>query len=247
MIDTLERLLAAQSVETVWTLLTEEMKEYGFDRLLYGYTVFRTEFGFGHKDDMLILNSHQDAYIDGFLEGEMFRTAPMVAWAVENTGAMSWSWIGREDVQLTPEQIKVVEFNRANDVEAGYTISFPSNSKRDKGAIALTARAGLTQCDVEGVWEKHGREIEAINQVAHLKLIALPFPKTQKKLSSRQREVLEWVGDGKTIADIATIMGRTPATVEKHLRNAREVLSVETTAQAVRKASLQNQMFVVET
>ncbi|MFO7771946.1 MAG: LuxR family transcriptional regulator, partial [Roseovarius gahaiensis] len=34
-------------------------------------------------------------------------------------------------------------------------------------------------------------------------------------------------------------------TVEKHLRLARQALGVETTAQAVLKAALQNQMFVV--
>ena len=57
---------------------------------------------------------------------------------------------------------------------------------------------------------------------------------------------MEWVGDGKTMADIAEIMGLTQATIEKHLRLAREALNVETTAQAVLKASFQNQIFVVD-
>ena len=67
-----------------------------------------------------------------------------------------------------------------------------------------------------------------------------------RKLTGRQREALEWVGEGKTTQDIATIMGLTQATVEKHLRLAREALGVETTAQAVLKASYQNQIFVIE-
>ena len=41
-------------------------------------------------------------------------------------------------------------------------------------------------------------------------------------------------------------MGLTPATVEKHLRLARQALSVETTAQAVLKAAFQNQIFFLE-
>ena len=40
-------------------------------------------------------------------------------------------------------------------------------------------------------------------------------------------------------------MGLTPATVEKHLRLARETMGVETTAQAVLKAAFQNQMFTI--
>ena len=57
--------------------------------------------------------------------------------------------------------------------------------------------------------------------------------------------MLEWVGDGKTAQDISTIMGVSPATIEKHLRLAREALDVETTAQAVLKASFQNQLYAV--
>ncbi len=74
----------------------------------------------------------------------------------------------------------------------------------------------------------------------------LPLSTARKSLTNRQREALEWVGDGKTTQDIATIMGLTPATIEKHLRLAREALDVETTAQAVLKASFQNQIFVLE-
>jgi len=58
--------------------------------------------------------------------------------------------------------------------------------------------------------------------------------------------VLQWVGDGKTTQDIALLMGLTAPTVEKHLRLAREALSVETTAQAVLKAAFANQMFVMD-
>ena len=81
----------------------------------------------------------------------------------------------------------------------------------------------------------------------HLKVISLPYNNLRCKLTRRQRQVLEWVGDGKTMQDIATIMGLTSATVEKHLRLARAALDVDTTAQAVLKASFQNQIFTFET
>ena len=84
-----------------------------------------------------------------------------------------------------------------------------------------------------------------MNNVAHLKIMNLPYTAARKMLTKRQRETLEWVGEGKTTQDIGVIMGLTPATVEKHLRLAREALDVETTAQAVVKASFQNQIFLV--
>ena len=74
----------------------------------------------------------------------------------------------------------------------------------------------------------------------------LPKFSPNTTLTKRQREVLEWIGAGKTTQDTAIILGLTPATVEKHLRLARESLNVDTTAQAVLKAAFLNQMFLIE-
>jgi LuxR family transcriptional regulator len=119
-------------------------------------------------------------------------------------------------------------------------------SVRSKGAIGLAAPADMSQNRVEEIWSRFGREIVVINNVTHLRITSMPFASARRALTPRQREALEWVGDGKTTQDIATIMGLTPATVEKHLRLAREALDVETTAQAVLKASFQNQIFIMQ-
>ncbi len=140
----------------------------------------------------------------------------------------------------------MVEFNLTMKVTSGYTISFKSVSPRSKGAISLAGRAGMSQDEVDAIWEEHGRDIHLMNNIAHLKILTLPYIPPNRGLTKRQREALQWVGDGKTTQDIALLMGLTSATVEKHLRLARESLSVETTAQAVLKAALHNQMFVVE-
>ncbi len=96
------------------------------------------------------------------------------------------------------------------------------------------------------MWSEFGEDIILINNITHLKILSLPYSPPNRGLTKRQREALQWVGDGKTTQDIAILMGLTSATVEKHLRLARDALSVETTAQAVLKAALQNQMFVME-
>ena len=220
------------------------MAEYGFDRLLYGFTRFKTANSFGDTDDILLLSNHERDYISKFVDGRMYLHAPMVRWATEHTGSRSWGWWQANLDQLTPEEKKVAQFNLSKGLNAGYTISFKGTSIRSRGAIALAAREDLEQADVDAVWKGHGRDIELVNNVAHLRMTNLPHP-GRRQLTQRQREALEWVGDGKTTQDIATILGLTTATVEKHLRLAREVLNVETTAQAVFKASIQNQIFVV--
>ena len=243
----LEKVLAASSIEEIWELHTAAMKAYGFDRLLYGFTRFRTSNSFGNIDDLLVLSNHSQDYLDGFVKSGLFHHAPMVKWAAANEGACSWRWI-EEQAQtgiLTASEQKVLDFNLKHGIRAGYSISFRDLSVRAKGAIGLTVREGMRQRDADQIMAEHGRDILIVNNVTHLRITAMPFASSRRALTPRQREALEWVGDGKTTQDIATIMGLTPATVEKHLRLAREALDVETTAQAVLKASFQNQIFIL--
>ncbi|GAA0292758.1 LuxR family transcriptional regulator [Rhodovulum strictum] len=244
-LEHLKAIVAARSVEELWALHTQRMAAYGFDRLIYGFTRFRTANSLGDKDDFIVLSNIGPAYVRAMVDKEMYRDAPMVRWAVENEGVCSWRELGerRARGELSAAEQKVMEFNRAMGVIAGYTIAFRGISVRAKGAIGLVVRAGLTQEDADGIWSEHGADILLLNELMHLKLQNLPNLSTRPPLTQRQREVLEWVGDGKTAQDIATILGVTAATVEKHLRLAREALNVETTAQAVLKAWFQNQIY----
>lgn len=244
----LDALTTAQSIEDLWTLHTRRMASYGFDRLLYGFTRYRSAASLGDPDDFVILTNHSDSYTQGFIGGELYKNAPMTKWAMDNEGSCSWRVMADRisSNTLTDAEREVVAFNLSHKVHAGYSISFRSISPRSKAAIALTARADMYQDQVDEMWETHGTDITVMNNIVHLKVMTLPHFSTSRVLTKRQREVLEWVGDGKTAQDIATLLGLTPATVEKHLRLARASLNVETTAQAVLKAAFQNQMFILE-
>ena len=246
-LHTLRAMTAAKTDQDLWALHLDAMGRYGFDRLLYGYTRYRTGRSLGDPQDWVVLTNHPQEFMDRFIrEGHYFH-APMIRWALENNGACSWRWMEELALtgNLTEEELKVVGFNRSYGVSAGYTVSFRSISERTRGAIALVAKPGMSQDDVEAVWAENGDEIIVINNVMHLKLLTLPYSGA-RPLTRRQVEVLQWVGDGKTTQDIALLLGLTPATVEKHLRLAREALDVETTAQAVLKAAFYNQMFVLD-
>ncbi len=238
----------APSIEEMWELHTRVMAEYGFHRLLYGFTNFRTEHSLGDPNDFLLLTNHDSDYMDGFIKQGMFSDGPMLRWALENDGAQSWARVAElaASDNIPASMARTIEFNRAHGVIAGYTVSFKAVSPRSKGAIALVARPGLSQDDVDELWAEFGTDLTVMNNVAHLKILNLPFHVSGRTLTKRQLEALQWVGDGKTMQDIATIMGLTQATVEKHLRLARDALDVDTTAQAVLKAAFQNQMYLVD-
>ncbi len=238
----------ATSQEALWSMHLEKMATYGFDRLLYGYTNFRVDYNLGDPEDFVVLTNLDHGYLERYFTERLFLHGPMMKWALDNVGAQSWENIAAVTMNrpLCKEEQGIFELNVAYGVLTGYTVSFKSVSMRAKGAISMIGAAGSTQAELDQVWAEHGDELTLMNNVLHLKLLNLPYANPQRALTKRQREVLEWVSDGKTIQDIATLMGRTAATVEKHLRLAREALGVETTAQAVLKATFLNQIFTVE-
>lgn len=240
----LKRIDDATSVAEVWRLHVERMADYGFDRLLYVYTRFRTERSIGDLQDALFLTNHPPDYARMMLERGLIRHAPMMDWTDGVAGGRSWR---RADVAAhdTPSRLAalVTEANRRMGVVAGYDVVFPEASSRAGGAIALCARAGLTQDDVDATWEAHGAEIELLNRFVHRKISNLPCWGSRRPLTRQQHRVLQWVAEGKTAQEIGIIMSLTAATVEKHLRLAREALDVTTTTQAVMKAANWNQLF----
>ncbi|WP_081531322.1 LuxR family transcriptional regulator [Rhodovulum sp. P5] len=241
----LNALLGARTIEELWSLHIRKMSEYGFHRLLYGFTRFRTANSFGANEDLVVLSNHCSDYVQAFIDRELYKTAPMVRWAAENEGVCSWRVLQdlRANGVLSPDEESVIEFNKSMGIVAGITISFRDVSARSKGAIGLVGRPDLDQDAVDSIWDSYGQELLVMNEVMHLKVQNLPYGSKRPTLTPRQREVLEWVGEGKTTQDIGTILGVTQATVEKHLRLAREALDVDTTTQAVLKAWFQNQIY----
>jgi len=245
MLDYCEQLIAAATAEDIWALHVRTMTGLGFDGLFYGFTRFNTLRSFGNPNDFLVMSNHPHEYIERYVNEGHYLNAPMVRWAKTNTGACSWRLFSEAPELLTPAERRVYAFNKDHGVTVGYSISFPDSSLRNRGGIGLSMLHGQTQDQADAIWAEHGRKIEAMNYIMHLKLIQMPYAGDGRQLTGRQREVLEWARDGKTTQDIALIMGLTVATVEKHLRLAREALDVDSTAQAVLKASLRNQIFVL--
>lgn len=244
-LEGLKALTQAVTLEEAWPIVLERLDSYGFDQVLYAATQFRTLNDYGDLTDAVILSNYPSEYTQRFLGEEYYKNAPTVAWVSQNPGA-SISWAVSHEAwrkgELTPAQIRVMELNVQYNIRNGITISFPRISQRSNGGVGLCS-TGMTQDEVDKLWLTKGLEVEVLCNLAHLKLNDLPFI-SQRSLTARQRDALEMVADGKTIQDIAQLWSRNTATVEKHLRLAREALDVDTTAQAILKASLLNQVFM---
>jgi LuxR family transcriptional regulator len=237
--------LEMDNVDDLWAHHTHVMTEFGFDRLFYAFNAFRGAGLYDNPEDALLLTNMPSDYVEAYVGGGMFRDGVMLRWAIQNTGVASWRDVYQDMLTepMTKGQQAMQDLNARHGLVAGYTISFPMAIKNANAGIGLVAKRGLTQDDADAIWAEHGEIIRIINHVAHLCILQLPAAGQRRLLTARQAEVLELVADGKTMQDIAILLERNVATVEKHLRGARDALGVETTAQAVRKASVLNQIF----
>lgn len=111
------------------------------------------------------------------------------------------------------------------------------------GVVLLWAGRHASEGHLTELWHQSGHAMELLANVLHMRIATLSRGTAGRDLTPRQREVLLWRSLGKTVAEIAVILGITVATVEKHLRLARENLGVETTPQAVLKAHVTQQLF----
>ena len=92
-----------------------------------------------------------------------------------------------------------------------------------------------------GFSDRDRERVEVIRpHLGHLYRLSAPnngaFPELAAPLTVREREVLDWLGAGKTDKDIAAILSISPRTVQKHLQRIYEKLGVETRTAAVMRA-----------
>lgn len=242
----LDAILRATEIETVWAHLCRFLESYGFNGITYGHSPDARGPDLGTHDDLMLLSTLDRDFLTALVDNGHYRESITVNWALRNAGVASWSMTSDEARMpgFTSSEA-ALEFFARFGMDAGCTIGFPTASTRGRAVMALTAEPGLTQADVDQRLAQFSDALFVAATVAHRAMAALPYLGAKPVLTPRQREVLEWVAEGKTVADIARIMGLAQPTIEKHLRLAREVLGVDTTAHAVIKATFLNQMFIM--
>jgi LuxR family transcriptional regulator len=236
-------LLAAPDVATCWQMLCAAMRRAGFDRLNYAYAPALHDPMRASLSPRATLSSHPDPEVSEVYDTPILDRSPMRRWAAENVGAISWSrqpeLLRRYGLEADGPALNAL-LGRLG-FHAGYTIGFPP-SEGGKAALGLTAFPALDQAQVDAIWAAHGSVLETLAGAAHARLTQLPLRLPGAGLTERQRMILGWIADGKSVQDVAILMDRSVAAIEKQLRETRNRLGVETTAQAVSRVAQLNQL-----
>ncbi len=93
LIDYLNAVAAAPTGEDLWKMHSRKMASFGFDRVIYGFTRYRTSSSLGDPQDWMMLTNQSPEYMTHFRDEGHYFNAPMMKWALENDGACSWSWV----------------------------------------------------------------------------------------------------------------------------------------------------------
>lgn len=126
----------------------------------------------------------------------------------------------------------------------GATLPSPIDDWLRKGTGSAAPRLALTPLVLRAA--KHCLTVRALPELggdaAWLLLVrsesdVQPAPSGAEHLTPREREVLGWVAAGKSDRQIATIVGTSPRTVQKHLEHIYVKLGVENRTAAVMRAA----------
>ncbi|MEP4195937.1 MAG: autoinducer binding domain-containing protein [Aliishimia sp.] len=240
--DAVRSMIHAQTTQDVWGIYAKAMTGLGFDKLLYGGTRLpRLDHKIGDIRDALILHYGPQEYVDLYLGEELFLHSPSYAWAAQHSGFASWQQaLSQFSGEPRPEHLRILQLNAQFGVFAGYVGSLDDLVRGMHGVIGVSPIGSLNQADTDLLWADVGRDVEMLSNLLQLRIASLPMAGQRRPLTSRQRESLNWCAQGKTMQDIADIMDLSAATIEKHLRMAREALDATTTAHAVQKATSLN-------
>ena len=230
----------------IWSRTTEFFRRLGFRHVLYGYSPDSHGATLGSTDDCFILATLGPEQVAELSRAGYHLESTTFHYALKTPGIAPFS-MTCEDCGFAPDwrpSEAAADFFARHGMLTGCSIGFPPERSRGRAVMTLLGPEGMSQDCIDTLIQARHNEILSVAAVAHRLLSSLPNPSSTRVLTRRQREVLEWVAEGKTLADIALIMDIKTATVEKHLRLARETLGVETTAHALIKAAFLNQVFV---
>lgn len=234
-----QALLAARRVPAAWGAFRAAVADVGMPWLFYGATRMPlAESCTPLPNDSLILSTPEGPYLDAYLDDELYLENPLFDWIANNDGAVRMSdLLSSFTGNITPGMIQRMKLRHEHGLGDGFLIISRGQVPGIVAALSLNAPADMPQDRLSEIWHVHGPRIETLAGLMHLRLSTLPHD-IARPLSTRQREVLDWSSQGKTIHEMTILLDLSRQTVEKHMRLARQTLGATTTTQAARKAVL---------
>ena len=164
-----------------------------------------------------------------------YNKAPVFRICAESSRPVMWT--GRAEGRLFDMNPRMWEEHFSLGRRAGWAQSV--HDRIGIYSLFITPSDGqLEEPDIE----VHQRQLQWLTHAMHFAMFTSRDEHDQI-LSNREREILRWTGDGKTVAEIGIILGLSDSTVNFHLRNAMTKLGAPNKTSAVVKAIFLKELF----
>ena len=244
-ISSFEAVVNATTTAEIQASYRRAMARLGFRNIFYAARFMMAVPPTVLQEKVEIFSTMPPDFVKTLTVRDLIIPSPWASWSRKNTGSISTRELlaCRSDRAGKDTAAQSVSLARDYGLLAARLVSLKDCVLRSHGAVVLNPHAGASHDDEDRVWTRHQREAMVLSSVMHMRMASIRRPTFLPRLTERQIQVLEWSSAGKTVAETAIILGISAATVEKHLRLARDALGARTTGQAILTAHLTQQLF----
>lgn len=203
-----------------------------------------------HHDDLraerpglININNYPEAWVDRFIEQQLYLVDPVVHACLRRNEAFSWSDLPRL-LPLNARHRTLLAAAAREGLEAGITVPACVPGERTGSCsfggagVTLDPSSRLPLAQFIGAFG-----FAAARRIASTASLSL---RAHPRLTPRQRECIVLVGQGKTDWEIATILALSRVTVKHYLDDARRLYDIPSRTQLVIRALLDGEVSFTE-
>lgn len=222
----------APSQEEVFEIFRKALAEFGYDRVLY--SLLTDHPSLNRKAGHGIVRNYPDDWMQYYSANNYVNIDPVIKHAFTTSSTYTWNGL-MESKELTKSEKKVMDESREAKLLDGAAVAIYGPNMEIAG-VGLASSTGGINPDR--------------NMLSIIRMLANQFHAAYSEfdrrqidsepnyisLTPREREILSWSAEGKSIPVIASILSVSDAVVKFHLQNIYRKLDVTDRTQAVVKA-----------
>lgn len=232
----IDRLKASRYMDDAWSIFDAEVKTYGIENALYGYTT-------GGPDQWIeeetFFHSHREGFLNAYDQGGYMDCDWSILHCRHSTQSALWSTpevFSRLNAKQMEGELLAQDFGLLE----GIIIPLRGGTALGWGGIGLSA-TGIKSKEWNGMIGSCQFHLEALSQAFHEFVLSRGYFNTFD-LSPRERETLKWLVHGLDKHGIADRLNISSRTSEVHLYRIRRKLGCANDIQVVLKALTFNLM-----
>lgn len=228
LLDFIESTASVNDLDSLYKVLSAAMLGIGYDRSLFSLMTDHAETGLkaGHG----IMRNYPDDWMKHYVEKGMEKYDPVRCFIFRANGPFLWNDLPSV-MHYSKLQRNVMEGAHEVGLRSGVAVSL----RNAKGEIAAL---GGANSQGETLDPRAPFILNMFGQHMYFRFIEIHSVNENKtiKMSDREREILSWLAVGKTMPDVAEIVGLSVAGIRHHMKGLFDKLSVPNQTAAVTKA-----------